>query len=86
MPSSFQFQRLCPLRNEVRLIKLFPGADYEPIRCDSHVISLDDNPESDALSYAWGVNMAREPIQISEKSFTVSEKLLSALKSLRLLD
>lgn len=84
MPATFEFEPLCPDQNEFRLIKLLPGSENESIRCDSFVVSLDDNPQYQALSYAWGDSSSKISIQLCGKPFCVSSNLLSALRNLRL--
>jgi hypothetical protein len=37
----------------IRLLKIKPGFEYEPIECELFEASLDDNPAYEALSYTW---------------------------------
>jgi len=41
-------------RRETRLVLLHPGRWRDQIVCSLSTVSLDDNPEYEALSYAWG--------------------------------
>jgi hypothetical protein len=52
-------------RREIRLAYLAPSAkrDEQP-SCSLHIVSLDDNPHYEALSYTWGNPKVTEPIQL----------------------
>lgn len=46
----------------IRILKLHPGANGSPIACTLRVVSLDDNPEYETLSYVWGDPKKTKPI------------------------
>lgn len=68
---------------DIRLITLEPGFWDEPISCTIRVVSLDDSPRYETLSYAWGDAQVKEPIQLNGHVVEVTVNLFSALKHLR---
>ena len=79
LPSIYQ-----PLyHNEIRLITLAPGKWTDPIECSLHIVSLDDGPTYDALSYVWGNASLRKWIRLENSHFDVSKSLEVALRHLR---
>jgi hypothetical protein len=79
-----------PLDNSnfsIRLISLSPGADFSSaIHCSVYQVSLDSNPEYEAVSYAWGDPNIFETIFLDGFPFSVTVNLVSALRHLRLKD
>ena len=69
--------------NEIRLITLAPGKWRDPIACSLQIVSLDDNPTYEALSYVWGNASLRKWICLKNCSFDVSKSLEVALRHLR---
>jgi hypothetical protein len=52
-------------RREIRLVYLAPSAKHdEQPSCSLHIVSLDENPHYEALSYTWGDPKVTEPIQL----------------------
>lgn len=51
-PFAYPGTRLRPARNEIRILELRPGVEEEEIHCSLVVVSLDDEPDYEALSYA----------------------------------
>jgi hypothetical protein len=70
-----------------RLVTLHPGTLNEPVRCD---LTRDtwqrEGIEYEALSYAWGSAIAKQPIQLGRQPFLVTANLHSALSYLRYRD
>jgi hypothetical protein len=79
-----------PLDNSnfsIRLISLAPAADFSSdIHCNIYQVSLDSNPEYEAVSYAWGNPNICEAIFLDGFPFSVTVNLVSALRHLRLKD
>lgn len=77
-----------PLRREyreIRLVSLKPGDPEDDIQLSVSVISLDDDPKYDALSYVWGDldDTYRYRISLSGQAFQVTRNLRDALIRLR---
>lgn len=72
-----------PGHRDIRLLKLHPGFWEDNIRCELDVISLDEQPQYEALSHAWGSNENTEPISLDGKTFLTSITLESAFRRLR---
>jgi hypothetical protein len=79
-----------PLDNSnfsIRLISLAPTANFSSdIHCSIYQVSLDNNPEYEAVSYAWGDPNIFETIFLGGFPFSVTVNLVSALRHLRLKD
>ncbi len=52
--SLYTYESLDTQRREIRLCTLLPGFFDEPVACALSVVSLNDKPEYESLSYAWG--------------------------------
>lgn len=77
--------RLNPSRNEIRVLYLHPSVDPDAsIKCSRQVVSLDDDPDYEALSYAWGDPSAVRPISLDgDPAFSVTLNAWAALRALR---
>ncbi|KAK5120890.1 hypothetical protein LTR85_005957 [Meristemomyces frigidus] len=71
------------LDGEIRLLTVYAGEFASPIRCDLRIERLDDIPEYEALSYAWGDPTMSQTICIREKQCAVTESVYQALQYLR---
>jgi hypothetical protein len=80
----FTYNQLQVPHRQIRLLLLLPGLDHERISCKLFTASLNDNPEYNALSYAWGDPNVKEPILVNEQDFPVTTNLKAALWHLRL--
>jgi hypothetical protein len=68
----------------IRLLHLSPASsEDEIIRCRFTVALLDNNPEYEALSYAWGDIEDTLPIEVEGSVVQITSNLHSALKHLR---
>lgn len=83
MDSEEVYGRLNPSRREIRLLRLLPGTWEEPLRCDLHVVSLEDQPTYKALSYAWGKLEISRTVRLCGQPFETTVSLWSALRYLR---
>ena len=64
--ATYAYNGLEALRREIRLCTLLPGPFEEPVACILSVVSLDDKPEYESLSYAWGPSIFDKEIVISD--------------------
>jgi len=52
-------------KRQIRLVHLAPSENYnEQPSCSLHIVSLNENPQYEALSYAWGDPKITVPIQL----------------------
>jgi hypothetical protein len=76
----------------IRVVDLQPASeDHHDVICDLRVVSLDDGPEYEALSYTWGPpfedqSLQREQILLAGSETRVTGNLFCALKRLRFSD
>ncbi len=71
-------------KREIRLARLSPSTNInEPASCTLEVVSLDDDPEYEALSYAWGEPYLVRAIQLDSIEWWVTHNLEAALRYLR---
>jgi len=71
---------LDPAKREIRLLHLAPSEniDDQP-KCFLENISVNDNPQYEALSYAWGDVKVTQPIDLQDVQREVTENLEAAL-------
>lgn len=79
----FYSPRLDRKRKEIRTLTLKAGSDASQIRCSMSVVSLDDIPTYEALSYAWGQASNPKQIEVNNRPIFVTSNLHSALSHLR---
>ncbi|KAI1276384.1 heterokaryon incompatibility protein-domain-containing protein [Xylaria sp. FL0933] len=75
-------------KDEIRILHLMPPVqndDNSPIVCEISVAARSDNPDYEALSYAWD-DRPPLPIQLSGSEVKVTPRLYNALQQLRLPD
>ncbi|KAJ4354369.1 uncharacterized protein N0V89_006104 [Didymosphaeria variabile] len=88
-PASFGHDRLNWATNETRLIKILPqnlsepSNEDDPIACEITSVSLDDNPQYIALSYAWGDTTLTRPLLLNGRAFRATASLDAALRQIR---
>lgn len=80
---SFPYQPLDVEKNETRLVTILAGTFEEELQITLKAVSLDDDPEYEALSYVWGDPSVTKAIKLDGISFQVTENLESALRHLR---
>ncbi|KAF2147341.1 uncharacterized protein K452DRAFT_282348 [Aplosporella prunicola CBS 121167] len=83
---AYRYRSLQTNNRQIRLIDLMPRFWDDPIHCTIRHVSLDDstdNPDFDALSYAWGDPHLKTSIFIDGEEFPVTVNLSSALRHLR---
>ncbi|TAQ90805.1 hypothetical protein B7494_g827 [Chlorociboria aeruginascens] len=69
--------------HQIRLLDLQPGNFDDGIQCTLRIVSLDDLPSYEALSYVWGDPAATQTISLDGNPFLVSSNLILALKQIR---
>jgi hypothetical protein len=69
--------------DDIRLVRLLPGAWADPIRCELVYDSLSTVGPYYALSYVWGSQNNGRHIQLNAQPFYVTINLESALRHLR---
>ncbi|KAF1996061.1 hypothetical protein P154DRAFT_580307 [Amniculicola lignicola CBS 123094] len=50
------------MREEIRLLELTPGEQYDPICCRLLVVICPEDAAYDALSYVWGIKIDESPV------------------------
>ncbi|KAK3343467.1 hypothetical protein B0T25DRAFT_554387 [Lasiosphaeria hispida] len=81
--TGFQYTPLNPQTNEIRVLTLQPGRFGEPIVSTLDVVSLEDKPVFEALSYCWGDRTATRNISVHNCLRPVTKNLEAALQRLR---
>ena len=67
----------------IRILTLLPGELGDPVECMLEVVSPQDDPAYEALSYAWGDPKVTLPIKVQGNGHEVTTNLHSALVHLR---
>jgi hypothetical protein len=78
----YQRHQLNHERHEVRVLVLEDGSEHDAVQCSMKSISLDDAPEFNALSYAWGDNTRSGSIIVDGIYTPVTKSAEIALRSL----
>lgn len=76
------YEPLDPSLRQIRLLTLLPPSGGE-INATLHVVSLDDRPVFDALSYVWGMEDDPHPVNINGEACIVRKNLKAALPRLQ---
>lgn len=83
----FEYQPLSSQRNEIRLLRILAVRDFDGVNCriDCNIfhVSLDNLPDYDALSYAWGDRLDLRSISLEGHPFHVTANLHGALSRLQ---
>ena len=67
----------------IRLLDLLPGTREDEIRCKIRVVSLNQHPDYEALSYVWGGRTEEKGIEVSGQRVFVTRNLYDGLQRLR---
>jgi hypothetical protein len=70
-------------QNSIRLIKLQPGAESDPISISLVQVELHNCPPYDAISYVWGDAADTVPITCNSRLFQITRNLQWALMRVR---
>jgi hypothetical protein len=85
-PNVHQLYQSLPLnsdRREIRLLSLEDGKADDPLICSLWTVSVDNEPQFNALSYAWGNEEKNASIAINGIEVLVTTSVESALRSIR---
>ncbi|KAJ3529386.1 hypothetical protein NM208_g9784 [Fusarium decemcellulare] len=74
---------LDPQKREIRLLSLTPGSRDEIVSAELFRASLDNNPVFSVLSYSWGPENDKVPIQVQGRELLVTRNLYQCLVNLR---
>ena len=72
--------------SHIRVLKIEPGEENDPLRCSLVQVSLDDGLDFPALSYAWGDATDLCKIECDGKITEITRNLYEALGMMRLKD
>ncbi|CAO1605277.1 hypothetical protein XANCAGTX0491_008798 [Xanthoria calcicola] len=79
----YVYDKLDPTRKQIRICLIQPGAFEDPMRCSLRTVSLDDNPQYETLSYAWGPPVLDHTVLVDGAALKVTKNLHNALQYLR---
>lgn len=74
---------LDPIKSEIRLLTLQPGAWNEDVICTLQIVSLNHSPRYEALSYVWGDMGITREINLDGNRINITQNLFYALRRLR---
>jgi hypothetical protein len=77
---------LNPSQREIRILHLLPSDYNDPVRCESHTVSLSKNPIYKALSYSLGHQNIRYAVEVEGEDAYITTNLCNAIRRLRLPD
>lgn len=77
------YQPLRHAKNEIRLILIAPGQKDDKVACRLEVVSLDQLPRYDTLSYTWGNPETTSEILVNDNPVSITATLHNALHSIR---
>ncbi|KAF2853114.1 hypothetical protein T440DRAFT_380939, partial [Plenodomus tracheiphilus IPT5] len=60
---------------EIRILRIEPGAEDDPIQCSLVHINLEHSPEFEAISYAWGIKLPTCPITCDNQELVIRRNL-----------
>ena len=76
-------KKLDSQHREIRTLTLKGGSHHDELSCVLKVVSLNDAPHYEALSYVWGPADDAQNIRVNDKTITVTRYLEIALRYLR---
>ncbi|KAF2146189.1 uncharacterized protein K452DRAFT_198130, partial [Aplosporella prunicola CBS 121167] len=74
------YERLDLGSQHIRLLVLFPGRWTDPLSCALSLVSLNDRPIYEAVSYAWGNRTSRRTIHLDDRLYSVTAALEIVLR------
>jgi hypothetical protein len=86
MSFRIHYEPLLPEKKHIRTLLLHRGNVHDPIRCALLVMSLEQQPAYEALSYTWGDASDTAPIEVDGACFDATVNLERALRHLREVD
>ena len=84
--SKYTYNQLDSSRNQIRLLQVLPHANSsadQEVHCSLFAVSLDDEPNYEALSYVWGDPSNPAEILLDGCRFFVTRNLAAALQALQ---
>jgi hypothetical protein len=81
----YQYQRLKG-RRSIRVLELLPDKKGAPLRCNMREVSLDENPDYEAVSYVWGAPEFVKRIFCGSEIMSITKSCSYALHHLRRTD
>ena len=81
--AAYVYDKLDPTRKQIRICLIHPGAFEDPIKCSLRTVSLDDDPQYETLSYAWGAPVFDHTVLVDGAALNVTKNLQHALQYLR---
>ncbi|KAI4274429.1 MAG: hypothetical protein LQ337_003939 [Flavoplaca oasis] len=81
--AAYVYDELDPNRRQIRICTIHSGSFEDPIQCSLHTTSLDDNPEYETLSYAWGAPVFDHTVLVDGAVLKITRSLHDALRYLR---
>ncbi|KAH8889152.1 HET-domain-containing protein [Thozetella sp. PMI_491] len=80
------YEKLCPSRNEIRLLRILPASTLTTLNCElrTHQLGTTEEDNYTALSYVWGSPAPVDgcTIVVNGQTTHITPNLLSALQSL----
>ena len=78
------YKPINPERREIRLLHIKPSLEFEEKpQCFLQTVSLNDNPQFEALSYVWGDPNVTRPIRLDDREWYATINLEAGLRYLR---
>ena len=81
--STWPYQALRRDRPEVRLLRIAAGQSSEPLRCTLNVVSLDDAPRYETISYCWGEATRHAELPLNDSTLSVRQNAIATLCQVR---
>jgi hypothetical protein len=69
-----------------RILELCPGDEADPVRCYLRVVTWDEHPQYETVSYAWGDPNIQETVLCNDGVIHITKNLYTALTHLRYQD
>lgn len=77
------YRPLDSTRREIRTIRLLPSSESSLVECLTEIVSLDEEPQYHAISYAWGDPTITTPIVLNGIPVEVTTNSEAALRRIR---
>lgn len=84
--SQLAYEPIDSENGEIRVAELLPGQYNHPVELRLHTKNLDDRPDYEALSYAWGKTMSPRRALLNGCPLHITESLDLGLRRLRFVD
>lgn len=81
--STVDYAPLSSEKKQIRTLTLHAGKVHNALRCALRIVSLEEQPAYEALSYTWGDAMYTAPIVVDGVRFDATVNLERALRHLR---